>query len=229
MIDLIILAGGFGTRIKSISDGIPKALMPIGDSVYLDLLLDKVFEYNIDNVFLSLYYGSKLFQNYINHSKYKNQLTPVIEPKPLGTGGAINYVIENSRVSSPFFVINGDSLSTTNLDQMFIEFDNSNYKAMVGISKVENSQRYGTVVEKDGEVLSFNEKGVRGTGWINNGHYIFNKEVFEKYGNIFSLEKNLFLKLAKNKKLGAFKVHNHNFIDIGTPEDYQKTAGKFGN
>jgi D-glycero-alpha-D-manno-heptose 1-phosphate guanylyltransferase len=222
MIDAIILCGGFGTRLKSVSNGLPKTLMPIGKKVYLDLVLGKVFDNQIANIYLSLHYRPELFQDYIDHSVYGNKLSTIIEPKPLGTGGAINYVIENSKISSPFFVINGDSFSNINLDQMFIKFDDQNLTAFLGISAVKDAKRYGTVLEKEGEVLSFNEKGVRGGGWINNGHYIFKKKAFEGSGVSFSLEKDLLPKLVKNKKLGAFKVANDNFIDIGIPEDYQK-------
>ena len=95
-------------------------------------------------------------------------------------------------------------------------------KAIIGISRVEDAARYGTVVEQEGEVLSFEEKGVTGDGWINNGHYIFKKEAFDGFSGSFSLEKNLFPKLLVNQELGAFKVVNDNFIDMGIPGDYFK-------
>ena len=94
--------------------------------------------------------------------------------------------------------------------------------AMVGISEVGNGLRYGTVVERDGKVLSFNEKGISGPDWINNGHYIFSKEVFIGYKDAFSIEKDVFPKLAQNNELGAFKVKNDKFIDMGTPSSYEK-------
>ena len=220
--DLVILVGGFGKRLSKISNGNPKALLSIGNNVYLDLLLDRIMQYNINHIFLSLHYKPELFIDYINSAKYKNFITPIIEPEPLGTGGAVNYVIENSNISSLFIVINGDTLSEINLDQMLSKFYESNVKAMIGISRVEDAARYGTVVEQDGEVLSFEEKGVTGDGWINNGHYIIKKEAFDSYSGAFSLEKNLFPKLLGNQKLGAFKVVNDNFIDMGIPEDYFK-------
>ena len=120
---MIILAGGFGSRLQSVSDGIPKALMPIGDLVCLDLLLERVFKYEISHIYLSLHYKADLFQEYVNKSNYKNKLSCIIEPEPLGTGGAINYVIENYQVSSSFFVINGDSMSDINLNHMFEKFE----------------------------------------------------------------------------------------------------------
>ena len=177
-LEVIILAGGFGTRLQSVSNGSPKALMPIGDSVYLDFLLEKVFKFDIFHVFLSLHYKADLFQDYVENSMYVHKLSTVIEPEPRGTGGAINFVVENSNISSPFFVINGDSLSDINLDRVFIEFEKQSWKAMVGISEVEEAERYGTVTVHNGSVISFNEKGFRKRGWINNGHYIFRKEAY---------------------------------------------------
>ena len=176
---VLILAGGFGTRLDKISKGAPKALMPIGNGFYLDLLLEKLVNYNIGHIYLSLYYKSELFQNYVQHSIYANKLTTIIEPEPLGTGGAVNYVIENSSISSPFFVINGDSISDINFDTMYIEFEKNQYKAMVGISEVKDAERYGTIIMENGIVVSFKEKGINKCGWINNGHYILIKEVFD--------------------------------------------------
>ena len=228
MYDVIILAGGFGTRLKSISNNVPKALMPIGDSIYLDLLLEKIFKNNINHVYLSLYYKPELFQDYIKNSIYKNKLITITEPEPLGTGGAVSYVIKNSSISSPFFVMNGDSMSNINLKTMYTEFLGKKLSAMIGITKVEDSERYGTVSSKDGKVMSFEEKGVTGPGWINNGNYIFKKVAFAGFSGAFSLEKDLFPKLVKDQELGAFKVANDNFIDMGIPEDYDKLCTMYG-
>jgi len=227
LIDIIILTGGFGSRLDSISNGTPKALMPIGNLVYLDILLQKVFKYSISRVYLSLFYKSNLFEDYINQSSFVNRLMAVIEPKPLGTGGAINFVVNNSKISSPFFVINGDSISNINLNTMVTTFEKKKLIAMIGISETEDAYRYGAVIEKKGKVLSFNEKSVRGNGWINNGHYIFRKEVFDEFSNTFSLEKDIFPKLIQNNNLGAFKVVNDSFIDMGVPEDYEKLCNMY--
>ena len=76
--DLVILVGGFGTRLSKISNGNPKALLSIGNNVYLDFLLDRIMQYNINHIFLSLYYKSELFIDYINSGKYKNIITSII-------------------------------------------------------------------------------------------------------------------------------------------------------
>tara|TARA_B100001250_G_scaffold393230_1_gene395795 strand:+ start:147 stop:839 length:693 start_codon:yes stop_codon:yes gene_type:complete len=226
-ISAIILAGGFGTRLHMISKGIPKSLMAIGDSKFLDLLIEKLFFNGVSHIYLSLYYKSELFKNYIDKSKFKMKLSYIVEPERLGTGGAINYVLNNSNISSQFFVINGDSFSDINLNEMIKEFNNSQYKAMIGISEVKDAERYGTVKVHDGNVVEFNEKGISGPGWINNGYYILKSEIFEEHNGFFSLEKKIFPHLARNYELGAFKVKNDTFIDIGIPEDYEQLCNLF--
>ena len=98
---------------------------------------------------------------------------------------------------------------------------------MVGISEVKDAERYGTVIMENGNVVSFNEKGVNVRNWINNGHYILAKEVFEGFTGVFSLEKDVFPKMIENLELGAFKVKNDHFIDMGIPKDYNKLCNTF--
>jgi len=222
-LEIIILAGGIGERIKSISDGVPKPLMKINNGVFLDLILDKIFkENNNSKVYLSLYYRPDLFQNYLINSPYKDKIITIIEPLQLGTGGAIRNVVEHSNIKSPFIVINGDTLSLINIKLMALEMEKNSYKGMIGISEVEESSRYGSVVVKDGKVIEFKEKSKELGLWINNGHYIFKKEVFSNKMEQFSLEKELLPDMAKKRQLGAFKVIKDDFIDIGIPRDYFK-------
>lgn len=216
------MVGGLGTRLQSISNGTPKALMPTGGGVYLDFLLEKVFQLDVSQVILSVCYKPELFRDYIRKSDFSNKLLSVVEPKPLGTGGAINFVLDNTNIASPFFTINGDSMSDIDLNEMANEFEKNKYKTMIGVSKVENAERYGAVSVQNGKVTIIKEKGVVGAGWINNGHYIFSKETFEGYSGVFSLEKDLFPKLVTKGDMSVFKVENDNFIDMGIPADYKK-------
>ena len=226
-IDLIILAGGRGTRLHSISHGVPKALMPIGKQVFLDILLKNIFQHSIRNIYLSLYYKPEYFIDYLKRSQYSKYITPIVEPVPLGTGGAVKYVISNTDITSQFYVINGDSLSSINLDEMQRKYNSSNFKSLVGVSQVTNSNRYGTVNIYEDLVTEFVEKGNMSNGWINNGHYLLGTESLAGYEDAFSIEKTLFPNLVKNKQLGVYKVHNDDFIDIGVPRDYQTLLEKY--
>jgi D-glycero-alpha-D-manno-heptose 1-phosphate guanylyltransferase len=221
-LDLIILAGGFGTRMQAVSQGTPKALLPVGDKVFLDKILSKIARLDVSQIYLSLYYKPELFEEYLRHCDYHVDITPLIEPEPLGTGGAIKYIIENTSISDPFFVLNGDTLSNTNLDKMNDRFFKRNYDALVGISHVESASRYGTVKVESDRLVFFSEKGSSSYGWINNGHYILKQDVFNNLSGNFSIEYDVFPNQAEKNRLGVFKVYNDNFIDMGIPEDYEK-------
>ena len=144
MYPVIVLLGGFGSRLKSISNGIPKALMKVGDGVFLDILLKKIVSHNVSHIYLSTYFKSDLFSEYTNNSIYRNKLSIVKEPEPLGTGGAVKYLLDNSSITSPFFVINGDSISKINLEEFKMYFKKNNLQGLIGHSYLKNNQRYGS-------------------------------------------------------------------------------------
>tara|TARA_B100000029_G_C17316463_1_gene866411 strand:- start:101 stop:793 length:693 start_codon:yes stop_codon:yes gene_type:complete len=227
--DLVILAGGSGTRISAISQGTPKSLLPIGNLLFMDKILSNVNRYDINHIYLSLHYKPEAFNKYLKNCDYNVKITPIIEPVPLGTGGAIHYIIKNTSISDPFFVINGDTLSNTNLDEIKYRFTKTDYDAMIGISNIENSSRYGKVEFEKDELVQFNEKKRASAGWINNGHYILKKDLFKNFSGNFSIEYDLFPSIVEKKKLGVFKVVNDQFIDMGIPDDYKKLCEKYKN
>ena len=218
----IILAGGFGTRLRKVSHDRPKSLMPLGDKLFIDFLIERLIKNKINQIFISLHYKSELFIEHINKMDYGIDIVPIIEPKPLGTGGAISFVLRNTEIHTPFFVINGDTLSDIALENMYHKFKNSHLYAMIGLSFIKNASRYGIIKEKNNIIYSFSEKSNFGRGWINNGYYIFKKELFQNQIGKFSLELDLFPKIIRKSKLGFFKVDNDRFLDIGTPSDYKK-------
>jgi D-glycero-alpha-D-manno-heptose 1-phosphate guanylyltransferase len=227
-LDLIVLAGGFGTRLQSVSKGIPKALLPIDKGVFIDKIFDNAVKNQIGHIYLSLHYQSEAFDKYLLNSVHKDIITKVVEPEPLGTGGAIKYVIESNNVSDPFIVINGDTLSSTNLDKMKSRFFEKDNTAMIAVSHVDNAGRYGAVKFEDNKVLDFIEKGNYLSGWINNGHYILKKEIFDTCDGSFSIECELFPDLVKKNYLSVYPVEDDRFLDIGIPDDYNFLLNNYG-
>jgi D-glycero-alpha-D-manno-heptose 1-phosphate guanylyltransferase len=194
--------------------------MPVGNGVFLDLILEKILNLQLRNIYISLHYQYDLFIKYLSLLSNSGNIIPIIEPRPLGTGGAINYVLNNAHLSSPFFVINGDTLSDINLFEMKNAFDQQNFLAMIGISYLKNISRYGIVKYKRNVAMSFNEKVKQKEGWINNGHYIFSHDFFYRCDNAFSLERDLIPKIIKRHSVGIYKVEHDNFLDMGVPSDY---------
>jgi D-glycero-alpha-D-manno-heptose 1-phosphate guanylyltransferase len=219
--DILILAGGFGTRLKEISGGIPKALMPVGQKVFIDFIFNWLQLFKVSRVILSLHYRAELFQKYISEHSFPFNIETVIEPYPLGTGGAIKYAIHKIKASNPFFVLNGDTYVNVNLGHMQDFFYKMNFQAMIGLSRIAKSDRYGLVQFDGYRAVGFYEKGSLTEGWVNNGIYILKKELFLGLPEKFSIEKDLFPQLVKKHKLFVFPTESV-FYDIGIPEDYHR-------
>ena len=150
------------------------------------------------------------------------QVRIVTEDKPMGTGGAVLNAIDKLHLDDSFLVMNADTWLGTGVNLI-----NDLGAPSLAAVKVKHSERYGSVIIKNGKVKSFLEKGDKGSSWINNGHYIFNKNQFINYKYPFSLEKILIPQLVNQNQLGIYKVYNDNFIDMGVPDDYKNLCDKY--
>jgi|TARA_B110000114_G_scaffold183970_1_gene226524 D-glycero-alpha-D-manno-heptose 1-phosphate guanylyltransferase len=222
-IDALILCGGFGTRLKKISKGIPKALIRIKkDKVFLDFLINKLLKLDcLSKIYLCVHYKKENFKRYVKDKKLHNKVFISYEKIPLGTSGAIkNLVLNKKNTSENFLIINGDSYSKIDLKKFIFTFYNKK-KNLIALSKVKNSKRYGSFKlngEKIHSIIKDNSK----PGWINNGYYLLSKKDAKSLEYYRNLEDELFLKMNKKNNLLAFKVKKDNFIDIGTILDYKK-------
>ena len=221
MNDIIILVGGLGTRLVKISNGVPKPLMPVADRVFIDYVFDWLTKFTPNRIILSLCYKSEFFLSYLAKRHFNFEIVPIIEPYPLGTGGAINYVLENLDVTNDFCVLNGDTLVDFNILDMVNQYEKTKCNAMLGLTYMKSADRYGIVDFENHLATSFKEKEKNQEGWINNGCYILSKKIFESYSGKFSIEQDVFPSLAKSRKLGVYKTSGA-FIDIGIPEDYNR-------
>jgi D-glycero-alpha-D-manno-heptose 1-phosphate guanylyltransferase len=218
---LIVLAGGFGTRLQSILEGKPKPLANINGKPFLKFLLHKWIKDGFEEFIFSLHFSSQEIINFISFERNcgilkKCKVQIVVEPIALGTGGAISYVIENADVNSSFFVANAD----TWIGGSILELDYSDDNTIL-VVEVEDTSRYGKVMLLDNKIISFEEKGEAfGRGYINAGTYKLSKSIFHSWDEKpYSLENDLFPKLMRENKLFGLKVADI-FIDIGIPIDY---------
>lgn len=223
MNQVIILAGGLGTRLKDILNGNPKPMANINGRPFIKILLLKLLKLGFKDFIFSLYYKSEILIEFLNSEKkgiFKNiKIQFIVEPIQLGTGGAISYIVNNTSVEDNFIVINADTIIDHGYDK--INMSNGNNILVV---KVDNVGRYGQVVfNQDNKILGFLEKeNTILPGYINAGVYKLNKNLFLNWNNeAYSLETQLFPKLVEARELNAIVV-NTSFIDIGIPEDYYK-------
>ena len=218
---IIILAGGFGTRLKSYLDGKPKPMADINGKPFIEYILKNLVQNGFNNFIFSLHYKSELIIEYLNLIKHelfiKCNVQYYVEETPLGTGGAVSYIISQANITGDFYVLNAD---TWIKDKLF-ELKESETNA-IALIEVENSDRYGKVqINSENIITNFIEKGDKlGKGLINSGFYKFNKRIFEGIEKkSYSLESDFFPILIKRRELRGV-ILNTEFIDIGVPVDY---------
>jgi D-glycero-alpha-D-manno-heptose 1-phosphate guanylyltransferase len=224
--DTVILAGGLGTRLRSVVHDAPKCLAPVAGKPFLHYLLQYLAQQNITRrIVLSVGYLHEQIESYIAtvKSNYNFEFTFAYEHEPLGTGGGIQCALQqvNTNVA---FVLNGDTFYNANLQQLVIEHQQTKADTSIALKPLKNFDRYGTVeINEQNAITSFNEKKAVQEGLINGGIYCMNTKAFLNLGlpTKFSFEQEY---LSKTKELNHHLygvVDDGYFIDIGIPEDYE--------
>jgi D-glycero-alpha-D-manno-heptose 1-phosphate guanylyltransferase len=167
-------------------------------------------------------YRPEAFSDWLIQGKWPFLLESLVEKEPLGTGGALAFAVHENDLKAPFAVLNGDTYVEVDFQEMSACFQDSKLPAMLGLSFVENCERYGAVEFNEDLAVNFNEKDdSAGAGWINNGCYLLNPSLFESRKGKFSLERDLFPSLCKKGMLGVFCCKGA-FRDVGIPEDFER-------
>ena len=227
--EAIILAGGMGTRLRSVITDIPKPMAPVANKPFLTYLLDQLCATNITHVKLSVGYKYQVVEQYFG-SRFKHlNLTYVIEEEPMGTGGGIRLAAEKCQ-SDTLLICNGDTYFDIDLDDFVGQHTQNKNGMTIALKHKEMVNRYG-MVELDGsKILGFSEKSEElKSGFINGGIYALDKRTFlsNTSPGRFSMEVDFMEKMVGQIKLEGFKSEGY-FIDIGIPEDYQKANEYFG-
>ena len=213
--DAIILAGGFGTRLRNIVPDRPKGLAPIRGTPFLDLLLHQLFNSEIiERVILALGDRHEQIVDYYRTSSLNLEYS--IESTPLGTGGAVKQAAKF--VNSPhYFVINGDTFTPLSFKSMFNYHITENADLTLAYGKTADPARYGGLLINEGRIEAFHEK-TKISPWVSAGIYLLSQEIIFPENLVFSIEKDLFPFLTHKKMMGYFVQED--FIDIGTEHSY---------
>lgn len=224
---LILLAGGLGTRLKTISGDLPKVLVPVRGVPFLHYVLKNAENRGIKKVILATGYGHNEIEKFFTTQSYNLEILFSREDKKLGTGGAIKKALDKCS-EKKCFVMNADTLlgiDFSSVESNSLRLEEKDPIVVLSAIKVSDSARYGTVAIKDKKVTSFNEKtGTKVAGEISAGLYLLDKNKYLKYvqakGECFSLEQEVFTNLASEGRLWAYQAGEKDFLDIGVPEDY---------
>lgn len=219
----IILAGGLGTRLRSVVADVPKPMAPIKHQPFLAYLFNYLKQQGFQQLILSVYYQHEKIQHYFGSNYQGINLEYVIEPEPLGTGGAILFALSKINHSQPVFVINGDTFVKLNYNAMYQKHSQNNAKLTIALCPRTDCSRYGEVKIKEDKIISFEHLGKAQPGLINAGIYLLNHEIFNDFvpSQKFSFEKDFLYPKVATLQPHYFVSENY-FIDIGVPADYAR-------
>ena len=220
----VVLAGGFGTRLRPLSCSRPKMLFPVANEALIDYTLRNMAQGGIDTVILSVYYMAENLVRHLGPSKFDLGILYSREQRPMGTGGAIKKA-QDMINHGVFFAMNGDILTDLDYRRLLNYHEEKGGLATIALMQVPDPSRYGAVeLDWEGRILRFVEKPPRGhepSNLINAGVYVLEPEVLEMIpeGKRVSIETEVFPRLAEERKLYGFESHGF-WMDIGVPEDY---------
>lgn len=221
----LFLAGGMGTRLRPLTDRLPKPMVPVMGKPLLERTLEILKLHGVDDIVLSTCYKPEAIERYFGDgSDFGLKIHYVSEDIPLGTGGAIKNC--ENYFDDTFFIFNADILSNINFSEMLRYHKRKKTDVTIAVTRVGNPSAYG-VIEYDGNgyASSFREKPAPNevvSHFINAGVYIIEPGIFRRIpsGRAVSVEREVFPKLLeRGRKIAVYKGCNY-WLDIGTPEKY---------
>jgi D-glycero-alpha-D-manno-heptose 1-phosphate guanylyltransferase len=223
--EAIVLAGGFGTRLREVVPDLPKPMAPIAGRPFLEILLSTLARKGFTRIVLSLGFMAEKIIDHFGESYAGMHLFYEVESQPLGTGGAIRAALTRCE-SDHVFIFNGDTYLDLEVDELERLWQARCHPVIV-VREVSDTARFGRVEMSDGRINAFLEKGLSGAGLINAGCYVLPKEILNIFslGQPFSLETEFFIKYLQRIRFDGFVTHGQ-FIDIGVPDDYMLAQTK---
>ncbi len=227
--EAIILAGGFGTRLQTVVNDVPKSMALINGRPFLEYLLDFLIIQGVTRAVLSVGYKRDVIRSHFKERYRDIEIDYAVEEEPLGTGGGIRlsfWRINGDRA----VVMNGDSLFRIDLPALEKAHLANKADATLALRKLSNTGRYGRVtLNRRRRITGFEEKNENtGPGLINGGVYIIEKMFLMEpdFRGKFSIEKDCFERYYGLARMFGFPFDGY-FLDIGIPEDYHKAQHEF--
>jgi D-glycero-alpha-D-manno-heptose 1-phosphate guanylyltransferase len=226
--EAIILAGGFGTRLKSVVSDVPKPMAPVNGKPFLYYLLNYLHAEGINRVILSVGFKHEVISDYFGDRFKSIEIEYSIEDQPLGTGGGI-WLALNKCSEDIVFILNGDTFFPISLSRLRETQIKSGAVTTIALKNVGKNNRYGTVsLDEDSFIKSFLEKSETPESIINGGIYCVDKPKFLNYqfNERFSFEKDYLELEAPNHNIAGC-IFDSYFLDIGIPDSLQQAQEDF--
>jgi NDP-sugar pyrophosphorylase family protein len=225
----IILAGGKGTRLKPMTNFLPKPMLRIQDKPILEHNIDLLKRHGVKDIIISIgEKGDKIKEHFGDGSQFGVNLSYIEEDEPLGTAGPLNLL--KGQINDTFILMNGDELKEIDLEDMFMFHRKNKSSATIALTTVEDPSSYGVAVMNGNKVMTFVEKPSKESApskLISAGLYILEPEVLKIIPEGYSMiENDVFPKLAGNDKLLGY-IFSGQWFDTGTPERFAKAESEW--
>lgn len=219
---VVIMAGGKGTRLKPITNVIPKPLVPIGDKTILETILDQFEEIGCSKFYMSVNYKADIMKYYLNQLDHHYNIEFFQEDKPLGTIGSVSLL--KGKITTPFFVSNCDSINEQDYRDVY-DYHVSNHNDLTIVTMVKSFKIPYGVIEtgEDGLMVALSEKPEL-TYQVNTGVYILNPSCIDEIpeGEFFHITHLMEKIKARGGRVGCFPVSEHAWKDMGEWSEYLK-------
>ena len=228
-IPVVIMAGGTGSRLKPVTNILPKALLPINDVPIVIHIINKYYELGFMDFHLSVNYKSGIIKAYFEELGHDYSISFIEEEKPLGTAGSLSDLV--NKLTKPFFVTNCDIIIDADYLELYDFHLKNNYDITLVASSKEFTVPYGVcILNKPNGGLSHIHEKPSYDFLVNTGLYVLNQEVLE------IIPKNKFYHITDlisdaqklGKKIGVYPVSEESWIDIGQWEEYKHAIEKIG-
>lgn len=219
---VVIMAGGKGTRLKPITNVIPKPLVPVGDKTILEVIMNQFESIGCHKFYMSVNYKADMMKYYLSQLDHKYDIEFFMEEKPLGTIGSVSLL--KGRITTPFFVSNCDSINEQDYRDVW-DYHVQNHNDMTIVTMVKSFKIPYGVIEtgEDGLMTALKEKPEQ-TFQVNTGVYILNPELIDEIpeGEFFHITHLMEKVQARGGRVGCFPVSEHSWKDMGEWPEYLK-------
>lgn len=224
---VVIMAGGKGTRLKPITNVIPKPLVPVGDKTILEVIMDQFESIGCHKFYMSVNYKADMMKYYLSQLPHHYDIEFFQEEKPLGTIGSVSLL--NGKINTPFFVSNCDSINEQDYRDVW-DYHVNNHNDMTIVTMVKSFKIPYGVIETgtDGLMTALKEKPEQ-TYQVNTGVYILNPDLIELIpeGEFFHITHLMEKVQSRGGRVGCFPVSEHSWKDMGEWPEYLKMINVF--
>lgn len=219
---VFLMAGGFGTRLRPLTNNCPKPMLKVGDKPILEQILLSFVEAGFHRFYISTHYMSEVIRDYFgNGENWGVSIQYVHEEEPLGTGGALG-LLPHDEIDQPMFMMNGDLLTSLNLHS-FLEFhERQNGVATMCVREYEHQVPYGVITSEGTQIKSMVEKPVH-RFFVNAGIYLLDPALVKSVvpGTRIDMPTLLEKEIDGGKAVNMFPIHEY-WLDIGRMDDFNK-------